>query len=284
MKRSGRAGPVRATLARLWRLTRPRPPKPPPPSENRFIDQGDAARDTGRWPEAAAAYEAALALQPANVGIQIQCGPMHKEAGSTAAAEHHHTQALQLTPNDPDLFLQLGRFYKRAGRTPAAEAAYRRALALRPGWEEPSDELASLSRIGSLMALAQEGLIPGLRPRPMEELFRPGPDRFEFRRLGTWFGPGGAAGLRTLRGIEAIHGVYLSSVPLDRLTILLDMDPIYEMTLQPSDDTPASLGHTQVGQRKYVFNACVDLSAHTEGAHFLVFRLSGPHHVSYQPA
>ncbi len=266
------AGAIAWTLHR-WRLAlaRVRPSARIPASPaGRLIDRADTARDAGRYHAAANDYEAALQLAPDNAAIQIQCGHMRKETGDLDAAEAHYLHAARLTPDDPDLALQLGHFYKVAGRLTAAEAAYRQALALQPGWADPAGELAALLRTTArrLGTLDDDGLVPELAPRTPEELRRTYVDRIEIRRLGARSERAFGGVWKALRGVEAIRGFCISSVPLHELHILLDGQTIHREALQAAD-----LGG---GHGKHVFNVWHDFSGYPGGLHDIELRFTGP--------
>ena len=239
-----------------------------------LIARANAARDAGRYHAAADNYAAALHLAPDNAAIQIQCGHMRKESGDLAAAEAHYLHAARLTPDDPDLALQLGHFYKVAGRLNAAEAAYRRALALQPGWADPAGELAALLRTPARLlhaldaaALNNDGLVPELAPRTPDELRRTYVDRIEIRRLGARSERACGGVWKTLRGVEAIRGFCISSVPLHELHVLLDKQPVHREALHAAD-----LGG---GQGKHVFNIWHDFSGYLPGLHEIELQFTG---------
>ena len=114
-----------------------------------LIAKADLLRDARDYPAAAALYDQALRLDPANAGIQVQAGHMFKEAGAFDLAEAHYREAERLMPADPDLHLQRGHFFKRAGRIPEAIAAYQLAAALSAD-PAPREELAALGAIPSV--------------------------------------------------------------------------------------------------------------------------------------
>ena len=215
--------------------------------------------------KAAKLYEAALGVLPDDAAIHVQCGHMFKEAGDHTGAETHYNAALGLTPDDPDLSLQLGHFYKIVGRLDASEAAYRRALELKPDWFEPFRELTDLRRRAPMLwgAVAQG---PGENPdRYVSELLPSGPDEFELRRpdgiqirrLGARQERTRWGFVKTLRGVEAIHGFCISSNPLSELHIFLDERLLHRALVKPINP--------EAVQAKYVFNVWVDFSPVAQG-------------------
>jgi glycosyltransferase involved in cell wall biosynthesis len=84
----------------------------------RLIQQGNAARASRAWPEAAGAYRQALELDPKLAHIWIQLGHMSKEAGAYSAAADAYFHAARLRPDDPAVLQWL---YSIAGRVGARE-------------------------------------------------------------------------------------------------------------------------------------------------------------------
>jgi glycosyltransferase involved in cell wall biosynthesis len=83
---------------------------------------GDAARDAGRWADAAEHYAAALRARPTSSGIWVQLGHAYKECGNFVRAETAYRKAHALQPDDSDLLVQLGHFYAvRHDRAKATE-------------------------------------------------------------------------------------------------------------------------------------------------------------------
>jgi glycosyltransferase involved in cell wall biosynthesis/cytochrome c-type biogenesis protein CcmH/NrfG len=95
-------------------------------------DRGDTARDARQWEEAAGAYQAYLAGEPADFAIWVQLGHALKESGDRSGSEGAYRTALRLDPDDWDVHLQLGHLLKLGSRTEEAVEAYRRSFELRP--------------------------------------------------------------------------------------------------------------------------------------------------------
>src|ERR1700730_5201955 len=233
-----------------------------------MIARANGARDTGGYRDAAVLYDEALRISPGNAAIHVQCGHMFKEAGDLANAERHYLEADRLMPDDADLALQLGHFYKVAGQLSRAESAYRRALELIPHWSEPASELEKLQ--GQVNSIQSDGadhspangltggidrLVPELAPRKPHELRRIFVDSIHIRRLGARRERSSWGVLPTLRGVQAIRGFCVSSVPIVDFQITLDGHIVYKGPLEGH----AIEGGPQ-GQRKYVFNVCHDFS------------------------
>ena len=253
-----------------------------------------AARDQGRFRDAAVLYEEAIQLGAGGGGIRVQAGHMFKEAGDLVRAEAAYKQALRLMPNDADLALQLGHFYKIAGRMRDAQQQYARALQLKPGWEFATRELVHLRDSGWApaadelpeaplapvgldpeldaaaieRAAAYRDLAPELMPVPPQELLHRNGESIHFRRLGrserTFWGD-----QPTLRGVEAIRGFCISETPIVEMQILLNgitvhRGPVRSYALHNEVVNPKL--------RKYVFNVWLDLQEYLPGRYGIEIR------------
>jgi ADP-heptose:LPS heptosyltransferase len=242
-----------------------------------MIARGNRARDGGDYSKAALLYEEALRIRPRNARLHVQCGHMLKETGDFANAERHYLEAYSLVPNNADLALQFGHFYKVAGQLDRSAEAYRRALELKPHWWEPARELEQLTgmlenpKTDAYPPARQAGgtisrLVPELAPRPLYERRRTYPDAIHINRLGTRERSAWGV-LPTLRGVQAIRGFCISSIPIVDLQITVGGRLIYEGPLQ---------GHAIEGgrddQRKYVFNVWHDFSGFAFGGSTVEFR------------
>jgi ADP-heptose:LPS heptosyltransferase len=232
------------------------------------IEEADAARDRRDFPRAAVLYEQALAARPGVAAFHIQAGHMFKEAGALDDAERHYLEAARLTPDDADLALQLGHFYKVAGRPELRDAAYHRAVELKPGWAPPLRELEDIRRAAAPLlrdpAWDVEApnvalLAPELFPAKSTGAVQPLVDGVRLhwlsrRRERSAWGP-----INVLRGVTALRGYCVSSVPLTEVRILLD------------DVVVAALPLRAAGV-KYVFNAWIDVSSTPLGPRRLALR------------
>ena len=267
-----------------------------------LIARADAARDVKNYREAAILYKEALRLVPGNAAIHIQCGHMFKESGDLPGAELHYTEARRLTPQDADLALQLGHFFKVAGRLDEATASYSRAAELRPGWSEPAAELAHLQRSGwqgrgsataapprphdsrqvrrdvldfgkeaaSIEASFQiDRLVPEIVPRKPGDMLLAHHDSICLRRLGR---PQRSAWgmLPALRGVEALRGFCISSVPIHEVQIFLGGLLIHRGPLKGGYKLRYERDNHDL--RKYVFNVWHDFSPYAQGRREIEFR------------
>ena len=95
-----------------------------------FREDGDRARDEGRWPDAVADYQAYLRRNPADAGIWVQLGNCAKEAHLPAVALKAYDTAIALNAEDADAHLQKGHLLKITGNPDSALEAYQRSANL----------------------------------------------------------------------------------------------------------------------------------------------------------
>ena len=96
------------------------------------LNLGEAYRAQGRWDEAGACYERALAIQPDNAAAHNNLGLVCKQSGRLDAARQHFERALTLQPDSADACNNLARALMAAGRIEEAVARYRQAVNLSP--------------------------------------------------------------------------------------------------------------------------------------------------------
>ena len=132
---------------------------------------------------------------------------------------------------------------------------------------------------GSLLPQAHGGrtmrdlghLVPGLAPRQRAELLVAHQEAIDVRRLGRR--EDGAWGVRrTLRGIEAVHGLVLSEAPIDGLTVIVNGIELARDGLRGGYPLPLERDGDRIS--KYVFNCWVDFSGFAPGLHALELRFA----------
>jgi len=94
--------------------------------------RGVVAFGDGRYDEARASFEKALAEDPEDVAAIQYLGLIAQEQGDPDAAVAHFERAIALEPDDTDLRLDLGAALLEAGRIEEAKAAFDTVLAARP--------------------------------------------------------------------------------------------------------------------------------------------------------
>ena len=260
-----------------------------------MIRRADAARDAGRLAEAAVLYGEALRLWPDDAGVHVQRANMLKDIGEHETAEVHYQTALRLRPSDADAAHQMGHLYKSWGRLDRAEAAYGKASELAPDWPEPRNELERLRRAGwhglehedqagpvesthtQLARAAAElkvvddidRLAPELFPSHGEDLLVRHEEGLHLRALGRRERSGwGVANV--LRGIEAIRGFSISSVPLIEIQLYLNGQLIYRGA--PAAGVAVPYERDNPALQKYAFNIWYDFSGFSRGKHVLEIR------------
>jgi len=260
-----------------------------------IVGRADAARDAGRFRDAALLYGEVLHLRPNDAGIHVQRANMLKDSGEHEAAEAHYQAALSLRPNDADAAHQLGHLYKSWGRIDRAEAAYRRAAEINPDWTEPRVELERLGRAGWRATLPEERpetlkdarsefvraatelgttfqvekLAPELIPSPIQDLLVSHHEGIHLRALGRrershW----GVANV--LRGVEAIRGFCLSATPLLEVQLYLNDQLIFRTAAKPGVPVPNERDNPAL--RKHAFNIWFDFTNFARGRHTLEIR------------
>ena len=261
-----------------------------------LVARARVARDEHRYRTAAELYDEALKLAPGRADLHVQCAHMLKDSGQFDAAERHYRLAGELGADAADLALQIGHLYKVSGRLIEARHQYGRALDLKPGWEVAQEELSALDRDHrghsmdegasqggpaaslpsvpagsgdrSLRELAN--LVPALAPRQRAEMLVHHDEAIEVRRLGRR--EDGAWGVRrTLRGIEAVHGLLLSETPIIGLTVVVNGVELARDALRGGFRLPLEAGDRT---RKYVFNTWVNFAGFAPGLHALELRFT----------
>lgn len=94
--------------------------------------QGEQLAREGKLPEAAAAYEKALAMAPALVPAHVSLISVYGRLGQAAKAEEHFRAAVALKPDAPDAYFNHGLLLASQEKFPEAEDAFRRTLDLQP--------------------------------------------------------------------------------------------------------------------------------------------------------
>jgi tetratricopeptide (TPR) repeat protein len=84
------------------------------------------------YPEALAAVEKALALDPKWVVVLNQLASIYEAQGDTAKAIETLEKAVIAVPDAPNLFDSLGEIYARSGRLETAIENYKKAIAIKP--------------------------------------------------------------------------------------------------------------------------------------------------------
>ncbi|MHB1104274.1 MAG: sulfotransferase [Devosia sp.] len=126
----------------------------------RHIGSGDDLIARGRPTEALKAFQAALAIKPADAKILNKIGLAHRQLGDNAAAIAAYSSAVSLDPASVVAHMNLGVLYDSLGDYGRAVASYTWALESRPGNIEVlrclASDLSQLGRIGEALGAARK--------------------------------------------------------------------------------------------------------------------------------
>lgn len=237
----------------------------------------DRARDGGDYLAAAELYEKVMALGGSS-SLSMIAGHMRKEAKDFVAAERHYQNVREANPDDPEIYMQLGHFYKTVGRYGDAQRHYMLAMQHHyPNFDEVRHELRAIhaseelsreqERCGSLEDADFKGLVSErLFPRRLDQLQRDYQETFVISRLGNHRKTSSGKG-RVIRGVDAVRGHIITSIPCDSIDIFLDDELIYSAPLQV---VPLRWEKNHSNLEKYVFNAWIDFSDFPIGKHEIV--------------
>ncbi|MGE0825504.1 MAG: tetratricopeptide repeat protein [Candidatus Binatia bacterium] len=102
-----------------------------------YLALGALYTKTRQWPEAARAYEKAVARRPESVEAYKALGVIYGMMGRLEAAERQFQHTLKLAPDDVTSHITLAQLYRATGRSEQALAHAQRALTLAPPKERP---------------------------------------------------------------------------------------------------------------------------------------------------
>ena len=113
------------------------------------VTLGDLQRQTGRYPEAIAAYLRVLSQQPNNADAVLGLAETHKAAGDVTNAEAAYKRAIALQPNFWGGYNKLGAFYYGQGRYADAVPQFQRVVQLVPDNQRGYNNLGGMyQRLG----------------------------------------------------------------------------------------------------------------------------------------
>lgn len=108
-------GDIQSVWQALERWTQTNPPEGDP-----WHLWGILLQQAGKFPEALAAYEAALARQPEEAALHNNLGVLQQQLGDMDQALHHYQQAYQLAPDKPEYISNLAQAALEQGDAIAA--------------------------------------------------------------------------------------------------------------------------------------------------------------------
>jgi tetratricopeptide (TPR) repeat protein len=118
-----------------------------------LIETARAATKSGRFPEARAAYERAIAISPESAFLYRELGVLERRAGNIEPAMSRLRRATELDPLDATAFVQLAELLESRQDFAGAGAAYRKAVDL-----DPSPEIEA--RLATVTKNAREAQLP----------------------------------------------------------------------------------------------------------------------------
>jgi tetratricopeptide (TPR) repeat protein len=123
---------------------------PPADGARACLATAEMLEKEGKLLEAAALYERARALDPANEAVTRRLAVLYDCQGAFVRADAEYDRALAASPGDADLWNDLGYSHYCRGNWARAEEAYRKALELKPdlkrAWVNLGLTLAQLGR------------------------------------------------------------------------------------------------------------------------------------------
>jgi tetratricopeptide (TPR) repeat protein len=106
--------------------------------------------ESGRYAEAAAAYEALVAENPDDGALRASYAGVLGSLGRYDEALEHLDRAIELEPLNAEAYHNRGLVHERKGQREAAVAQYRSALSYRPGYEPAARALRRLTGVGEV--------------------------------------------------------------------------------------------------------------------------------------
>ncbi|MGE3276295.1 MAG: tetratricopeptide repeat protein [Vicinamibacterales bacterium] len=119
------------------------------------LTRAQAAQQAGRWDEARAAYQRAIAGSPESAFLYRELAAVERSAGDAAAARDHYRRATELDPMDAAAFAGLGAVLEGQEDYAAAVEAYEKARAI--DLSAVADETLETARERAVLARLPEG-------------------------------------------------------------------------------------------------------------------------------
>ena len=141
-------------------------PKSPQSGADVYYRDGARFALEGRLPEAAKAFEQAVALDPDNGNAYFALGNVYAEMGRWADAVNAYYKAVSLNKNDVEAHNNLGVALGQRGQHVQAAAAFERAIKIYPKWAEPYYHLGEERRALGQEAESRAAFERALRLRP----------------------------------------------------------------------------------------------------------------------
>jgi serine/threonine-protein kinase len=126
---------------------------------------------TGRPDEAIAAFERALALDPASPDALTGLGRAYEAKGMLAEAEATYRKAIERRPGYWGGYNELGGFYHAVGRYPEAEAMFLRIVELTPDNVQGYNSLGGIYHLSGKDDLAERTLLESIAIKPTGDAY-----------------------------------------------------------------------------------------------------------------
>ncbi len=107
-------------------------PTAEPTTAEGWFEAGNGHAQAGEFPEAIAAYQAALELKPDYVSAMTNLGVAYYNNGQLDEAVAEYQKALEVAPDDAAVHSNLAAAYVQQGKLEEALSAYTRAVELEP--------------------------------------------------------------------------------------------------------------------------------------------------------
>ncbi len=214
---------------------------------------------SGRFPEAVAAYRQALALKPDFAEAYSNLGSALSDLGQFEEALAAYHRALTIQPQNATVYYNAAVALKTLGKRNEAEAALRRALALKPDFAEALVNLGAILAEGGRLEEAVTVLKRALAIRPdvVEALNTLGKslkdlgrieEAFEVLQRAVAIAPDHANAYNTLGNVLLVMGrveeslqAYRRAVELDRQNPTAQSNLVFAMNFDPRFDAAAIL-------------------------------------------
>lgn len=134
-----------------------------------FTVLGDGMLDAGKLPEAIAAYQRAVQINPKSASALRSLADAFRAANMPVRAAETLTKALQIAPSDAITWHKYGLLDFAAGRNSSALEKIRKAIALDPSLPEQSRNLAEVLLKSGQLDQAREPLQDALRTDPYDD-------------------------------------------------------------------------------------------------------------------
>jgi tetratricopeptide (TPR) repeat protein len=101
--------------------------RPPHPSEQPLLNLGALLNKNGRYTEAVAPLQQAIALAPSSSRCHEELSKAYAGTSQAQLAQHEMEQAVSLDPESPSLHYQLSQIYRKAGMAERAQAELKKS-------------------------------------------------------------------------------------------------------------------------------------------------------------